>query len=159
MHNQVEGVWTYSGNPNYNAKDQTRFLVGDTMRSDQLLSDQEIEWLLSQYNNTPINAAIRATETIISRFSRLADETVGRVKIDYSQKAKAYQITLNMLRNRLAMEDASPYCGGIYVSDKISEAMNTNRVRPDFTKHMMENWDIAPWTTQSEQWLWLNFEA
>lgn len=159
VRNQVAGIWTYSGNPNYSAKDQTRFLVGDTMEFDKLLSDQEIIWLLGQYNNTPINAALRACETIITRFSRLADETVGRVKIEYSQKAKAYMQTLNMLQNRLAMEDASPYCGGISVSDKQTEAMNSNRVRPDFYKHMMENWDIAPWTTQTDFWAWLNFEG
>lgn len=157
--NQVAGIWEYSGNPAYSAKDQTRFLVGDTNKFDQLLSDQEIVWLLSQYNNTPMNAAIRACETIVTRFSRLADETVGKVRIEYSQKAKGYMTTLTMLRTRLALEDAAPFAGGINVSDKINNYQNTNNVRPDFYKHMMENWDIAPWTTQSEYWLWLNFEG
>lgn len=159
QNNQVEGIWTYSGNPNYSAKDQTRFLVGDTNRRDQLLSDQEIEWLLSQYNNSPMNAAIRAAETIISKFSRLADETVGKVSIEFSQKAKAYATTLIMLRNRLAMEDAAPFAGGISRMQKYTNNQDSDLVRPDFTKHMMENWDIAPWTTQNEHWLWLNFEA
>jgi hypothetical protein len=157
IQNQVAGIWTYSGNPNYNAKDLTRFLIGDTMITDQLLSDQEIEWLLSQYNNTPMNAAIRACESIISRYSRLADESVGQVKIQYSQRAKGYATTLIMLRNRLAMEDAAPFAGGIYVSDVMNNLQNRNIIRPDFYKHMMENWDIAPWTTQTEHWLWLNF--
>lgn len=156
---EVAGIWEYSGNPAYSAKDQTRFLIGDTNKYEQLLSDQEIEWLLGQYNNTPMNAAIRACETIISKYSRLADETVGQVRIMFSQKAKAYQTTLTMLRNRLAMEDAAPYAGGINVSDYITNLNNSNLIRPDFYKHMMENWDIAPWTTQSEYWLWLNFEG
>lgn len=154
----IAGTWEYSGNPNYSAKDQTRFLVGDTDKCDPLLSDEEIVWLLSQYNNSPLNAAIRACEAIASKFSRLADETVGRVSFKYSQIATAIMVQQNMLRNRLAMEDAAPFAGGISVNDKRVAELDRDRVRPDFTKHMMENWDIAPWTTQTEQWLWLNFE-
>ena len=152
-------AWTYSGNPGANAKDQTRFLIGDTNQKDQLLLDGEIEWLLSQYNNTPMNAAIRACETIISKFSRLADESVGQVKIEFSQKAKGYQTTLRMLRERLAMEDAPPYVGGISVSDKQTVAANSDRVRPDFAKHMMENDQIAPWTSETEYNFWLGFDG
>jgi hypothetical protein len=153
------GTWTYSGNPAHSAKDQTRFLIGDTNAADPQLLDGEIEWLLSQYNNTPMNAAIRACETIISKYSRQADESVGQVKIMFSQKAKAYASTLTMLRNRLAMEDATPFAGGIYKSQVQQNRMNSALVRPDFTKHMMENYDIAPWVTQNEFWLWQNFEG
>lgn len=148
-------MWTYSGNPGYSAKDQVRFLIGDTDKKNPLLEDGEIEWVLSQYQNTPINAAIRCCETVISKFSRLADETVGRVSISYSQKAKGYFATLNMLRSRLAMEDAAPFAGGISKSQKLTNDMNTDRVVPDFKKHMFENQQIAPWTTQTEGALWL----
>lgn len=152
-------MWTYSGDPNQSAKDQVRFLVGDTSEKEPLLQDGEIKWLLSQYQNTPLNAAIRACETIISKLSRLADESVGRVSISFSQRCKGYRDTLLMLRQRLAMEDAIPYCGGISVSDKQTQQMNSDRVRPDFTKHMMENDQIAPWTTQTEMALFLAFDA
>lgn len=142
--------WTYSGNPGYSPKDQVRFLIGDTDEHDRLLGDQEIEWALSLYNNAPPNAAIRCCETIIAKFSRLADETVGQVKISYSQIAKAYNNMLTTLKARLATEDAGFYAGGISVSDKLTQAQNTDRVKPDFTKHMMENEQIAPWTSQSD---------
>lgn len=151
------GVWTYSGNPGANAKDQTRFLIGDTDPEDPQLQDGEITWLLSQYNNTPLNAAIRACETIASKYARQVDESVGQVKIFFSQRLKAYNQTKAMLIQRLATEDSQPFAGGISISQKQTEAMNSDRVRPDFTKHMMENYDIAPWTTQNgyNTWLWL----
>lgn len=142
-------TWLYSGNPGYSAKDQVRFLIGDTDSTDPLLQDAEITWVLSQYNNAPMNAAIRCCEAIIAKFSRLANEAVGQVRIDFSQKAQAYTKMLTMLKTRLATEDASPYAGGISVSDKQAQTQNTDRVRPDFRKHMMENEQIAPWTTQS----------
>lgn len=152
-------MWTYSGDPSQSAKDQVRFLVGDTNEKEPLLQDGEIRWLLNQYQNTPLNAAIRACETIISKLSRAVDESVGRVSISFSQRRKGYADTLLMLRQRLAMEDAVPYCGGISVTDKYTQDMNTDRVRPDFTKHMMENDQIAPWTTQTELGLWLAFDG
>ena len=67
--------WTYGGDPSASAKDAVRFLVGDTDSTDQLLQDGEITYLLSQYNNAPLNAAIRACETIMAKFARMADET------------------------------------------------------------------------------------
>lgn len=152
-----EGVWTYSGNPAYSAKDQVRFLIGDTDSDDRQLFDQEIIWVLSQYNNTPLNAAVRCCETIVTKYARQVDETVGQVKIMFSQRMKNYQTTLATLRARLAMEDASPFAGGLSVSEKRTVSQNTDRVRPDFTKHMMENYQIAPWTTQPQYWQWINF--
>lgn len=138
-------TWSYSGNPGLNPKDTVRFLIGDTDQCDQLLQDAEITWVLGQYNNTPMNAAIRCCETVMSKFSRLADEGVGQVKISFSQKVKAYREMRADLVRRLSTEDSVSYAGGISVSDMQTIDANTDRVRPDFTKHMMRNWEISPW--------------
>jgi len=143
-------TWSYSGNPATSAKDQVRFLVGDTNPKEQLLTDQEIEFLLTTYNQFTINAAVQACEAIIGKYSRLADETVGRVSIQYSQKAKGYMTQMKLLRNRMTMSSAAPYVGGISITDKQQQAANTDRVRPDFSKHMMENYQIAPWSTANQ---------
>lgn len=148
-------TWLYSGNPGYSPKDQVRFLIGDTDQSDPLLQDAEIEWVLSQYQFSPINAAIRCCEGIVAKFSRLANEAVGQVRIDFKQKAEGYLKMMVVLKMRLATEDAAPYAGGISISDKQQQVQNTDRVRPDFRKHMMENEQIAPWTTQSQLDLFL----
>lgn len=157
MPTTIQGTWTYSGNPNHSAKDQTRFHLGDTDPSDPLLSDEEIAWGLSQYNNSPMITASRLCENIIAKFSRMADEAVGQVKINFRQKAQNMRDLQTTLRNRVAMEECGPFAGGISVSQKQANRANTDNVRPDFTKHMMENYDIAPWVTQNERWLWLNF--
>lgn len=140
-------AWTYGGDPTKSAKDETRFLCGDTDSQDPLLQDGEITYLLAKYNNSPLNAAIRACEAIMSKFARLADETVGSVHISYSQKRKGYEQMRLDLQRRLAMEDASPYAGGISRSDKTTQEENTDRVKPDFTKHQNENHQVAPLTT------------
>lgn len=150
--------WSYSGNPGSSPKDTVRFLIGDTDRCDELLQDGEITYVLGLYNNAPMNAAIRCVETIMSKFSRLADESVGQVRISYSQKAKSYREMRRDLVNRLSTEDMTPYAGGVSVSDEQSVSLNTDRVRPDFTKHMMENWQISPWV-QNGSWGFYNWCA
>lgn len=133
------GAWTYSGNPGYSAKDAVRFLIQDTNEADQLLLDGEIEYLLSTYNDAPMNAAIQACEVITAKFSRMADEKVGAVAIQFSQKAKAYRTMADTLRARLARNDCGPFAGGISRSQKQATDQNTDRVRPDFRKRMMED--------------------
>jgi len=141
--------WTYTGDPGSSAKDLTRFLIGDTDESEPLLTDGEIKWVLSQYNNTPMNAAIRCCEAVIAKFSRLANESVGQVRIDFQQKAVAYRELQRDLRNRLATEGAVPFAGGISKSQIRQENANTDRVKPAFTEHMMENEQISPWVANN----------
>lgn len=141
-------AFTYSGDPDNSPKDGVRFLVGDTDPCDVFLQDAEIEYFLEQYNNSPLNAAIRACETIISKLSRRVNEKVGQVSINYAQSVEAYQNLLTTLKVRLATEDAAPYAGGISRADKAAQKANTDRVRPDFTKRMMEDRDVSPFVNQ-----------
>lgn len=140
---------TYTGNPGSSPKDTVRFLIQDTEECHFLLQDGEISWVLGQYNNAPMNAAIRCCEILIAKFSRQADETAGPMKIMYSQKSKAFRLLLVELRNRLATEDLQPYAGGISRTDEKINDRNRDRVRPDFAKHMMENQLISPWVTNT----------
>lgn len=146
--------WNYSGDPRSSLKDQVRFLVGDTDITDPLLLDGEINYLLDQYNGAVYNASIRACETIQAKFARMADETVGSVRITFSQKSKQYGELKATLIQRIATETIAPYAGGISVCDVMQNNQNADRVRPDFTKHMMENQQIAPWVTSQCGWLW-----
>jgi len=138
-------MWKYSGDPSANPKDAVRFIIGDTMESDPLLTDEEITYLLNIYNGAPMNASIRGCEMIMAKFSRLADETAGQVKVSYSQKAKQYATMRDALTMRLAVEDMIPSAGGISVLGKIQNNANPDLVKPDFKKHMMENKEVAPW--------------
>lgn len=86
--------WSYSGNPSDSALDEVRFLVGDTDAGDQLLQDQEIEYLLV---NNPATAGIsnwacaaEAAHAIASQFTKLISKTVGSLSLQYGQKAEQF---------------------------------------------------------------------
>jgi hypothetical protein len=142
--------WTYGGDPAANAKDNVRFLIGDTNPRDQLLNDAEINYYLAEFNNVPLNAAIRCCEAIMAFYSRRPTEKIGNVTINFSEQIKGVQNLKEELRRRLAMTDASPFCGGISKSQKQSNLQNTDTIRPDFTKHMMENHQTSNTIDQSE---------
>lgn len=139
--------WSYSGNPSHSAKDAVRFLIGDTDETEKLLTDEEINYFLSFFNNVALNASIRCCETIIAKSSRLVDETAGSVSLSFSQRAAQFRSLLADLRTRLATDDMTPIAGGISKSDKQRVAQNADRVPPDFSKHQNENNQIAPWVT------------
>jgi hypothetical protein len=141
-------AWTYSEDPDSSPKDLVRFLIGDTDKEEPLLHDAEINSLLKSYNGSTFMTAIRCCETLAAKFSRRVDESVGQVKMTFSQAAKSYRDMAIDLRRRMAIETVSPTAGGISRLGKIQQDLNPDRVRPDFSKEMMGNGSIAPLTSQ-----------
>lgn len=140
-------TWTYLGNIDTSPLDYVRLLIGDTDQCDQLLQDQEIIPFLKRYHYAPMNTAIRCCEVIMSKLSRRVNESVGSVRMNFSDQVKAFRELRRDLVNRLATEDMAPYAGGISISDVQIVALNPDRVRPDYTRHMMQNFQVSPWLT------------
>lgn len=131
-------TWTYTGDPNDSARDAIRFLVGDTDATDQLVSDEEIAWLNSEVSGSATatthlyRTAARAASAIAAKFTRLADQQIGDLRVAMSQKAAAAR-ELAVSLNELAATDSSvpiPYAGGVSVSDKRTRDEDTDRVMP-----------------------------
>ncbi len=131
-------TWTYGGDPDANARDAIRFLSGDTDTNDQLLSDEEIAWVNKEVTGSTTAttgvymAAYRCCLTIASKFSRLADQSVGDLRVSMSQKAKAYRAQAEEIKSLADREGAVPvpYAGGITISDKDGVEDNSDRVKP-----------------------------
>jgi hypothetical protein len=81
---------------------------------------------------------------LIAKYTRQADESVGRVSQNFSQKARGYRAMKRDLQNRLASEDCMPFAGGISYSSIAIQAANTDRVRPKFQDDMMDNRQVGP---------------
>jgi hypothetical protein len=139
-------AWTYSGKPSSSERDQVRFLIGDTKDCDQIIQDEEIEYLLD-LEGSVFRAAAMACETIAAQFSRLADEKVGDISVSLSQKADAYLKLAKKLRNR-SSGIVFPYAGGISQTDKDTQEQDEDRVPGIFKRHMQES---VPETVDSEQ--------
>jgi len=127
-------AWSYSGNPSAeNPKDQVRFFTQDTDQSDQLLQDEEINFLLT-LEGGPLKAAVKAAETIAGKFARKCDEKVGQVSVSFSQKSKQYFELAAKLKRHSDIKGACPFAGGLDISQKDTQRDNDDRVQPDFRR-------------------------
>ena len=140
-------AWTYGGDPSANARDAIRFLIGDTDTNDQLLNDDEIAWVNNQLTGSDTattalyNAAYRCCLLIASKFSRLADQAVGDMRVSMRQKAKAYREQADSMLLLAGREGSvpTPYAGGITISDKESDWDNSDLVRAGFRKGQFDD--------------------
>lgn len=124
--------FTYSGDPTSSPLDETRFLLGDTNSADPLLTNEEINYLLAQYG-TPARAAAEGAMTLVAKFSRLCDESAGQVRVSWSQRVTHFKALYDRLSSS-AFGAPIPFAGGISVSEKEIEELDTDRVTPAFTR-------------------------
>ena len=140
-------TWTYSGDPATNARDAIRFLTGDTDTNDQLINDEEIAWTNNQVTGSDTattalyEVSYRVMVAIASKFSRLADQRVGDLKVDMYQKATNAREQAKLLYAQASREGntPTPYAGGISVSDKEIDEDNSDIVQPYFSRGQFTN--------------------
>ena len=134
----MAGTWSYSGDPSTNRKDAVRFLIGDTDPDDQLVSDEEILYMIEKKSNDDLAAADLAM-AIAANYSRLTDKSVGDLSLSYSQKAEQYRALAHELKTE-AGKTVKPlvYAGGISKADKTNRELDDDRVRPSFTRRQMD---------------------
>ena len=124
--------WSYSGRPSVdNPKDVVRFLIGDTNPEDKQLDDCEIQYLLAMEGD-PLSAAICAVYGLIALYSRDFDGKFGDSQS--AKPAEAYRALLDDLLAKRARQPVKMYAGGLSRSEKQAEEVDTDRVRPAFTR-------------------------
>lgn len=132
---------SYTG-PSNSTRDETRFLTGDTDTTDELLTDDEYDYLLAEYTN-PMWAAAVACDAIATKLARKVDTTVGRASKSLSQAAQAYADRANHLRRRASVQSATIKAGGISRTDKDTVEDDTDRVEPRFQRDMHTTYTLA----------------
>lgn len=121
----MPGTYTYSGDPNVSKKDAVRFLCQDTdvdTKGAARISDEEINWLLTQNTNEWLVAAQCADE-IAGYWSRITNTQIGPLKIERGQMVENYQLVAKSLR-----ATASRWANGSPVFYPVSDPayQNTN---------------------------------
>lgn len=108
-------MWTYDGDPMGDRKDEVRFLVGDTDTTEQLVTDEEVNFVLSQY--PPVTgkpawlASAHVADGIAARFARRADRSVGPLSISAKQQRDHYVELAASLRVLYATNGLSSVAG------------------------------------------------
>ncbi len=139
-------TWTYDvSNINTSVKDQVRFIVGDTLAKDPQLQDEELLFALTQRSSIWGTAAM-CCESLAAQYSRRADTVTGELHTLYSAQSKAYAARALFYENKaVALSGATPYAGGISVTDKVNQAEDPDRVPPQFQIGQDDNYiPVAP---------------
>ncbi len=138
-------TWTYNlAAINTAQLPQVRFLIGDTILTDQLLQDEEINYAIATRGNV-YGAAADCCRSIGSTFSRQVDSAVGDLRASFSQKAKAYlQRALNLEGQFAVNGGAVPFGGGLTITDKMAAEADADRVPPQFAIGMEDNFLPIP---------------
>ena len=124
---------TYNGDPQTD-REKVRHLIGDTDKNAPILTDEEVQFHLELYGNI-FKSARSACIAIVAKFSCQVDESVGRVKLNLSQRVDHFRKLAEDLRiQHSATRSFSPFLGGQSKSDKINRELNEDRVVPFFTR-------------------------
>jgi hypothetical protein len=153
-------AWTYTASPFaypptvQTTIDSVRFLVADTNAGDPQLQDGEIAGLLLQNSGDPTGAttntqdvyqtAIAAATSLMAKYTRLANRTVGDLSIDYASVAKQYQALIAQLSAQAIRHSSPiPYAGGISLGDMEIDQGDDDVNQPNFSIGMDDNPDTA----------------
>lgn len=82
--------WSYSGDPSTSALDLARFLIRDTDSADQLLQNEELQFLVDTWGDA-YEAARNAALTLAAKFTRqsVQSKSVGDLSISESFAGRA----------------------------------------------------------------------
>lgn len=115
-------MWSYSGDPSDGGVDEVRFLVQDTDPNDQLISDEEIEYLVNKwmpvYGSALMTAAMVA-EAIAAKFAREVAYAADGVSVGVQELQSKYDQLAASLRDQYKQYDigAGPILSGVMYSD------------------------------------------
>ena len=136
-------TFTYSGDPSTSTRNYVRFLLNDTDSTDALFSDEEINYVITEWSDDAYEAARELAEILIARFARLADsssKSVGDISVSesYSSKITHYkELADSLYKRKLRKSPPRPWANADALKstdDKITTDYNT-----DFVVGQMDN--------------------
>lgn len=136
-------TWTYSGDPSASMLDAVRFHIGDTDTNDQLLSNEEIQYHITE-QVTLLRAASESARAVAAKFARLMNRSIGGLSADFSSKYRQY---LELSDNLLARDEITPvrpFVSGYKRSQKEMMEDELDRETTFARKGIMDNRRVYP---------------
>lgn len=122
-------TWTWDETSLSTALSQVRVTIGDTNSASQLLSDEMINWRLSQVDDDVRQASVACVKDIIAKLARDYDRSNIGMSVTRSQQIQHYKDLLNELTS-----DASSLCE-MYVGGISDDEKDTEKDDSDFPYH------------------------
>lgn len=104
-------TWTYNGDPSSSDMDMVRFIIGDTDTTDQLVTDEEIQALLTIQSNV-YRVSAKIARSLAAKYARYVSGTLGDLSASENQATVQFKQVADWC-DRQANKQVSPYIGGI----------------------------------------------
>lgn len=133
-------TWSYSGGPSASNLDEVRWRAGLTDTSEQLVTDEEINFCISQEDNN-VAAAAGACEGAAAKLAREVDLRAGargELSLKLSQAAEALKRRALELRKK-SNSYAKPWSAAISRDEKDDQLDDSDRVTPFFKRKQFED--------------------
>lgn len=151
--------FSYSGDPATSTKDAIRFLVGDTDSTEWFITNEEIEWLVVQWENknSVYWTASMVAEAIAAKFSREVTTNSDSQTVNTSELQQKYLDLAVRLRaqHQTLLSGGSVDVGGINAGEQpdptvLPLAFGTGM--HDFAEAGQQDQGDRSWTYYPEQW-------
>jgi len=110
-------AWTYSGDPATSDKDAVRFHMQDTDIDRPLLSDEELEYLITQWSekyDSLILVSAVACEIVAGKYAGQVSVSADGVSVSVGELQGKYDLLASSLRDQYKLEQAaSPLLEGV----------------------------------------------
>ncbi len=126
-------TWSYSGNPATSDRDKVRFLVFDTDTNEQLINNEEIDWLLTEQTSVYM-AAANAAEAIAAKFAKDVTRSAVGLSATVGNRSSFYLRLADTLRAQVGTTNnhGEVFSGGLTISGKDALDGDTDAVQPGF---------------------------
>lgn len=118
------GTWTYSGDPSASTRDAVRFWMQDVDESLPLMSDAEVDYLVSQYYDvygSAIYVAAVACEVLAAKMARQVPVSADGVSVGVGELFQRYNDLALSLRDQYKSTQslaAAPVTGGVIMGER-----------------------------------------
>ena len=137
-------TWTYDPTDLSTSRAQVRFRCGDTNTNEQLLTDEEIAYILS-VQDAILLAAAQACDAIWAKLSRETDRSNLGMSSSRSQQVQHYKDLAKQLRDehKATEGDRAPVVGGTFTgiskNERDSLRQDTDYIRPRAETDLWDN--------------------
>ena len=130
--------FTYTGAVDTDLE-KVRFFVGDVIENRAKLTDSEISFLLADQGSVR-RAAARAAENIAAIFASKVDQSIGKIRISFSQQFKHFtELAKRLTKDANQGSLAGAFSGGISKADKRVDEQNEDLPKPFFTRDIHDS--------------------
>lgn len=99
--------WTYSGSPASSKMDECRFTLGDTVESEPIMQDEEIQYLIDTYGSSPNQLMYQLFSKAATIFARDIKRSLGSQSEDPTERLKYFNERAAVYKTKLVSSGLS----------------------------------------------------